>query len=124
MEVIIFGGLALLAFWAFSKTSYAEEKPFAVTERADATWGVPITLALLVVTLFLFAGLMGNSIEGSAYATVEAAGDADMMNAFIFGSLMGCIGGLMLVNGIARPIGLILLMGGILMSVGITELVK
>lgn len=124
MEVIFFAGLAVLALWAFTRTDYAEEKPLAVTERADPMWGVPITLALLVVILFLFAGLMGNSIEGSAYATVEAAGDADLMNAFMVGSLMGCVGGLMLVNGIARPIGLILLLGGILISVGVTELVR
>ena len=124
MILVIFGGLALLALLAFTKTDYAEEKPLQVTERADATWGVPITLALLVVLVFLFAGLMGNSIEGSAYATVEAAGDADLMNAFMFGSLLGCVGGLMLVNGIARPIGLVLLIVGILTSVGVTELVR
>jgi len=124
MMVIIFGALALLALWSFSKTDYADEKPLAVTQRADPTFGVPITLALLVVALFLFAGLMGNSIEGSAYATVEAAGDADLLNTFIFGSLLGCFGGLLLVNGIARPIGLILLLVGILTSVGVTELVR
>jgi len=38
--------------------------------------------------------------------------------------LLGCIGGLMLVNGIARPIGLALLIVGILMSVGVTEMVR
>lgn len=124
MAVIIFAVLAVLALWSFTKTDYADEKPFAVTERADATYGVPITLAMLGVILFLFAGLMGNSIEGSAYATVEAAGDADLMNTFIFSTLIGCVGGLMIVNGIARGLGVVLLLVGILGSVGVTELVR
>ena len=124
MMALIFLALAVLALWSFTKTDYADEKPLAVTERADPTWGVPITICLTLILLGLLAGLMGNSIEGSAYATVEAAGDADLMNMFIGSSLLGCIGGLMLVNGIARPIGLLLLLAGILGSVSVTELVR
>jgi len=120
MEVIFFAGLVLLAFWAFSKTTYADEKPLAVTERADATWGVPITICLVIVLLFLLAGLTGNAVSGSAYDVVAQTGDADLLNAFILASIVGCIGGLLLVNGIARPIGLILLLGGIFLSVAIT----
>lgn len=36
----------------------------------------------------------------------------------------GSYGGLMIVNGIARGLGVILLLAGILASVGITELVR
>lgn len=123
MMVIIFAVLAGLALLSFTKTPDAD-KPLAPSEPMPKGYGMPATLALLVVILFLFAGLMGNSIEGSAYATVEAAGDADLMNAFIFSSLLGCIGGLLIVNGIARGLGVILLLVGILGSVGITEMVR
>ena len=123
MEVILFGGLALLALWAFTRTPHADA-PLAPAEPFDKGSGLPITLALLGVGAFLLLGLMGNAVEGSAYATVEAAGDADLMNGFIFSSLLGCIGGLLIVNGIARGLGVVLLIVGILGSVGVTELVR
>lgn len=124
MEVVvifIFVGLAVMA--AFSGTSDAD-KPLARAEPMPKSTGAPVTLALTVMLLMLFAGLMGNAVEGSAYATVEAAGDADLLNGFIFACILGCVGGLMIVNGIARGLGVILLLVGILASVGITELVR
>jgi hypothetical protein len=123
MPVIIFAVLAGLALLSFTRTPDAD-KPLAQSQPMPSNYGVPVTLALLAMILMLFAGLMGNSIEGSAYATVEAAGDADLMNTFIFSTLIGCVGGLMIVNGIARGLGVVLLLVGILGSVGVTELVR
>ena len=121
--IVIFVIVALAVMATFSGTPDAD-KPLARAEPMPKSYGAPVTMALTVMLLLLLMGLMGNSIEGSAYATVEAAGDADLMNAFMFGSLLGCVGGLMLVNGIARPIGVVLLIVGILTSVGVTELVR
>lgn len=124
MEIVvlfIFVGLAVV--WAFSGTSDAD-KPLARAEPMPKSYGAPVTMALTAMLLMLLMGLMGNAVEGSAYAIVEGSGDADMMNGFIFACILGCVGGLMIVNGIARGFGVILLLAGILSSVGITELVR
>lgn len=119
--IFVIAGLALLA--AFKGTPEAEQ-PLAKTEPMSSSWGVPITLILFAVLVVLLLGLTGNAIEGSAYAIVESSGENDLMNMFIFSALLGCIGGLMIVNGIARGLGVVLLLLGILGSVGITELVR
>ncbi len=119
MEVIIFGGLALLALWAFTRTPGADA-PLAPAEPFDKGSGLPITLALLGVGAFLLLGLMGSAVEGSAYDKVAQNGDADLLTMFSATSLMGIVGGLLVVNGIARGIGVVLLLGGIFLSVAIT----
>lgn len=124
MEVlIIFGGLLSLLFY-FSNKRGEIEKPFEVEEKADAIWGVPLSFGVLVVIAMLFMGLMGNSIDGSAYSLVESNGTKEMLDFFIFCSLIVCIGLLMIINGIWRGLGVILLIVGILGSIGVTELVR
>lgn len=119
MEVIIFGGLALLALWAFTRTPSADEL-LAPAEPFDKGSGLPITLALLGVGAFLLLGLMGSAVEGSAYDKVAQTGDADLLTMFSATSLMGIVGGLLVVNGIARGLGVVMLLSGIFLSVAIT----
>jgi len=121
--IVIFVIVALAVMATFSGTPDAD-KPLARAEPMPKSYGAPVTMALTVMLLLLLMGLMGNSIEGSAYAIVEGSGDADLMNGFIFACILGCIGGLMIVNGIARGLGVLLLLAGILASVGITEMVR
>ena len=119
MEVVIFGGLALLGLWAFTRTPNAD-KPFEPAEPFDSTTGGGLTLVLLVVLVFLLLGLMGSAVPGSAYDKVEQAGDADMLAAFTLSAIIGVIGGLMVVNGVARGLGTVLMLAGIFLTVAIT----
>ena len=121
VAIFVIVGLAVMA--AFSGTPDAD-KPLAHSEPMPSNWGMPITLGLTIMLLMLFAGLMGNAPSTSAYGVVEASGDADMLNGFIFACILACVGGLMIVNGVARGLGVILLLVGILASVGITEMVR
>ena len=123
MEVIIFGGLALLALWTFSRSSDAD-KPLAQAEPFDSGSGAPLTLALMGVAVLLLLGLMGSAVEGSAYDKVAQTGDAELLSMFSATSLVGVIGGLMVVNGIARGLGIVLMLGGIFLSVAITAGVR
>jgi hypothetical protein len=63
---------------------------------------------------------MGSAVEGSAYDKVAQTGDAELLSMFSATSLVGVIGGLMVVNGIARGLGIVLMLGGIFLSVAIT----
>ena len=121
VAIFVIVGLAVMA--AFSGTPDAD-KPLAHSEPMPSNWGMPITLGLTIMLLMLFAVLMGNAPSTSAYGVVEASGDADLMNGFIFSGILACVGGLMIVNGVARGLGVILLLAGILASVGITEMVR
>ena len=121
VAIFVIVGLAVTA--AFSGTPDAD-KPLAHSEPMPSNWGMPITLGLTIMLLMLFAVLMGNAPSTSAYGVVEASGDADLMNGFIFSGILACVGGLMIVNGVARGLGEILLLVGILASVGITEMVR
>lgn len=119
MEVVIFGGLALYALMLFSRTDYAD-KPLAQSEPMEKPYGLPITLALTGVLLLLLLGLSGAAVEGSAYDVVESTGDAELLGMFSLSGIVACIGGLMVVNGVARGLGLLLLLGGIFLNVSIT----
>lgn len=119
MEVIFFGGLALLGLWAFTRTPHADE-PLAPAEPFDSTTGGGLTLALFFILVLLLLGLMGNAVPDSAYDVVAQTGDADLLNGFILASIMGVVGGLMVVNGIARGLGTVLMLAGIFLSVAIT----
>lgn len=122
VTIFLFAGMALL--WAFSRTPDAEAPLLAQSDPMPSGSGRLITLLLLAALLPLGLGLMGAALPGSAYATVEATGDPDLTAFFAIACLLVVLGGLLVINGIARGLGVLLIVAGILASVGITEMVR
>ncbi|HAJ36332.1 MAG TPA: hypothetical protein DCL15_11630 [Chloroflexi bacterium] len=124
VTIFLFAGMALALWWAFSRTPDAEAPLLAQSDPMPLGIGRLLTALLLLSLVVLGMGLMGAALPGSAYATVEATGDADLTSAFAFACLLVVLGGLMAINGIARGLGVLLIVLGILASVGITEMVR
>jgi len=118
MDVVIFIGLGLALLWLFSRTPDAD-RPLAVVEPMERSWGLPITLALLGMLGVLGLGMLGGLSESSAYAAVEATGDADLLAGFSLSGIVAVLGGLMIVNGVARGLGVLLFVVGVVLNVAI-----
>ena len=121
-EVILFVGLALLALKFFSGTS-DDEKPVFHVEDRPPSGGHALSAFLIMIMALITGGALLGTGDTATYAAVRAGGGDDAVTAVAGAVVVGMFGALMLINGCAPKIGLLIFLGGVVLSVMMAEMI-
>lgn len=120
LEVIFFIGVALLLLKFFGGTSDAEKPIVTVSEPAPSGYRALTAGVVVVMALMGGAAVLGVG-DTATYAAVRAGGGDDAVTMFAGCIVVGLGGLLMLINGIAPKLGLLIFLGSVVLSVMVSE---
>ena len=125
MELFVIIVLAVLALWAFSNTENGQAPIITKTEPEEKSGSVIASLALIALILFFSAGALigGGDFDTQTYSDIRTAGGDDAVGFISFVVAIGCGGLLMMVNGVAPRLGLIIFLGCVVSSVLVSEII-
>jgi hypothetical protein len=117
-EVILFVGLALKFF---SGTTESEQPTFTVTDRRPSGGHALSAFLIMIMALITGGALLGTG-DTATYTAVRAGGGDDAVTAVAGAVVVGMFGALMLINGCAPKLGLLIFLGGVVLSVMMAEM--
>lgn len=111
--------LVFAVFWSWTRTPYADEpvKLHDPDMEPSAGYKAAISIPLLGVLLIALAGMVGGgSLDTATVADVRNAGGADAVTALGGAALLGSIGLLLMIHGIATKLALLIFLAGVVLS--------